>query len=92
MKKDILENVGVGSNNTNNTNKSLACNDGTIVKSNNDSNESLSSNDDGGTIGTKSNNDVIIAIGILIYYKLNPQKKSVEVNTKIEEPVYRRML
>ena len=52
MKKEILENAG-----SNDTNKSLGSNDGTIVKSNNDSNESRSSND-GGTIGTKLNNDV----------------------------------
>ena len=77
IKKDILENAG--------------------------SNDTNGSSNDGGTIGTKSNNDVYfygiggglltIAIGFLIYYKFNPQKKSVEVNTKVEEPlVYRGML
>ena len=98
MKKDILENAG--SNDTKSDNDVSSNDGGTIVKSNNNSNESVSSND-GGTIGTKSNNDVyfygigggllIIAIGFLIYYKFNPQKKSVEVNTKVDA-VYRRML
>ena len=58
-----------------------------------------------GTIGIKSNNDVyfygiglsiLVLGGFSVYYnfnKIKPQKKSVEVNTKVEEPlVYRRML
>ena len=36
----------------------------------------------------------IITIGILVYFKFNPPKKSFEVNRKVEEPkpVYRKML
>ena len=91
MKKDIHENAG--SNDTN-----LSSNDGTIdinLSSNDGTNDTNTT-----TNTTKSNNDVyfygiggglsILAIVFLVYYKFNPQKKSVEVNTKVEEPlVYR---
>ena len=91
MKKEILENAGI-SDGTNDTNgiKGLTRNE------TNDSN--ILSTDS----TVKSNNDLyvydiglsIITIGFLVYYKFNPQKKSVEVNKKVEEPkpVYRRML
>ena len=97
MKKEILENAG--SNDTNGSND--GSND---IKSDNDND----TNDIGGssTNNTKLNNGLyfygvgggvlIITIGFLVYYKfdgIKPQKKSVEVNTKVEEPlVYRRML
>ena len=94
MKKDILENAGI-TDSTNDTNGIK----GLTTNATNDTKD-LSSNDSN---TVKSNNDVyfygvgglsILAIGILVYYKFNPQKKSVEVNTKVEtpKPVYRRML
>ena len=107
MKKEILENAGItdSTNDTNalSTDSTVKSNKDTnalsidsTVKSNKDTN-ALSTDST-----VKSNKDVyfygigflsIITIGILVYYKFNPQKKSVEVNTKVEEPVvYRSML